>query len=82
MSLFDHMNDGGGRDLTPLADRMRPETLDDFFGQEHIVGKGRLLRRAIEADRMTSCIFTGRRAAARPPWPPSSPIPLRRPLSG
>ncbi len=59
MSLFDHMNDSGGRDLTPLADRMRPETLDDFFGQEHIVGKGRLLRRAIEADRMTSCIFYG-----------------------
>ena len=59
MSLFDHMNDGGGRELTPLADRMRPETLDDFFGQEHIVGKGRLLRRAIEADRMTSCIFYG-----------------------
>ena len=57
MSLIDHMDGSGG--LTPLADRMRPETLDDFFGQEHIVGKGRLLRRAIEADRMTSCIFYG-----------------------
>ena len=43
----------------PLADRMRPRTLDEFFGQEHIVGPGRLLRRAIEADRLTSCIFFG-----------------------
>ena len=34
----------------PLADRMRPKTLDEFIGQEHIVGKGRLLRRAIAAD--------------------------------
>ncbi len=43
----------------PLADRMRPRTLDEFFGQEHIVGKGRLLRRAIEADKLTSTIFFG-----------------------
>ncbi len=43
----------------PLADRMRPRNFDEFFGQEHIVGKGRLLRRAIEADRLTSCIFYG-----------------------
>ena len=43
----------------PLADRMRPRTLDEFFGQEQIVGKGRLLRRAIEADRLTSSIFYG-----------------------
>lgn len=43
----------------PLADRMRPRNLDEFFGQEHIVGKGRLLRRAIEADRLTSSIFYG-----------------------
>ena len=45
--------------LSPLADRMRPRTLDEFFGQRHIVGPGRLLRRAIEADRMTSSIFSG-----------------------
>ena len=43
----------------PLADRMRPRTLDEFVGQEHIVGPGRLLRRAIEADRLTSSIFYG-----------------------
>ncbi len=43
----------------PLADRMRPRTLDEFIGQEHIVGKGRLLRRAIETDSLTSSIFFG-----------------------
>jgi putative ATPase len=43
----------------PLADRMRPRTLDEFLGQRHIVGKGALLRRAIEADRLGSCIFWG-----------------------
>ena len=45
--------------LSPLADRMRPRTIDEFIGQRHIVGPGRLLRRAIEADRMTSSIFYG-----------------------
>ncbi len=48
-----------GRDDTPLADRMRPRTLDELLGQQHIVGPGRLLRRAIEADRLTSSIFFG-----------------------
>ena len=43
----------------PLADRMRPRNLDEFLGQEHLVGKGRLLRRAIEADQLTSSIFYG-----------------------
>ncbi|HEY5563956.1 MAG TPA: AAA family ATPase, partial [Rhodothermia bacterium] len=43
----------------PLADRMRPRTLDEFVGQEHILGPGRLLRRAIEADRVSSVIFFG-----------------------
>ncbi len=43
----------------PLADRMRPRTLDQFVGQEHILGPGKLLRRAIEADRVTSLIFFG-----------------------
>ena len=41
--------------VAPLADRMRPQTLDEFLGQKHMVGKGTLLRRAIEADRLTSC---------------------------
>lgn len=43
----------------PLADRMRPRTLDEFIGQQHLIGPGRLLRRAIEADRLTSSIFYG-----------------------
>ena len=45
--------------MAPLADRMRPRTLDDFIGQTHVVGRGKLLRRAIEADRLTSSIFWG-----------------------
>ena len=47
------------RAQAPLADRMRPRSLDEFVGQAHIVGPGRLLRRAIEADRLTSSIFWG-----------------------
>lgn len=55
MTLFSQNEKAGA----PLAERMRPRTLDEFIGQEHIVGKGRLLRRAIEADRLTSSIFYG-----------------------
>ncbi|MGI5900281.1 MAG: replication-associated recombination protein A [Christensenellales bacterium] len=47
------------RSMAPLADRMRPKTLDDFVGQGHIIGRGKLLRRAIEADMLTSSIFYG-----------------------
>lgn len=43
----------------PLAARMRPRTLDEFWGQNHILAKGRLLRRAIEADQLSSVIFFG-----------------------
>ncbi len=43
----------------PLADRMRPLTLDEFAGQEHIIGPGRLLRRAIQIDQLSSLIFYG-----------------------
>ena len=43
----------------PLAERMRPETLDEFIGQEHIVGKNSLLSRAIKTDMLGSCIFWG-----------------------
>ncbi len=55
MSLFnqhENIND-------PLAYRMSPKTLDEYAGQEHIIGKGKLLRRAIEADRITSLILYG-----------------------
>ena len=47
------------KSLAPLAYRMRPRTLDEFVGQEQIVGRNKLLRRAIEADRLTSSIFWG-----------------------
>lgn len=59
MSLFDFARRDDGAARRPLADRMRPRTLDEFIGQEHIVGPGRLLRRAIEADMLTSSIFYG-----------------------
>lgn len=49
-----------GRDRhAPLAARMRPRTLDEYVGQRHILGEGKLLRRAVEADRFTSLIFYG-----------------------
>ncbi|MFX3615989.1 MAG: AAA family ATPase [Sporolactobacillus sp.] len=60
MDLFDMPSDDTGtRSGHPLADRMRPQTLDEFVGQEQIVGKGRLLRRAIQADKLTPMIFFG-----------------------
>jgi len=43
----------------PLADRLRPRNLDEFVGQDHIIGPGRLLRRAIQADQLSSMIFSG-----------------------
>ena len=43
----------------PLAARMRPQSLDEYAGQQHILGPGKLLRRAVEADRFTSLIFYG-----------------------
>ena len=49
----------GVKKLAPLADRMRPRTLNEFLGQKQIVGEEKLLRRAIEADRLTSSIFWG-----------------------
>src|SRR5262245_22688038 len=50
-----------GSDLStaPLADRMRPRTLDEFVGQGHLLGPGRILRRLIEEDRLTSLVFWG-----------------------
>ena len=43
----------------PLAERMRPIGLDEFVGQQHIIGEGKLLRRAIEGDRLFSMVFWG-----------------------
>ncbi|MDD4799169.1 MAG: replication-associated recombination protein A [Clostridia bacterium] len=57
--LFSVANKQANLDKTPLAARMRPQTLADFAGQEDIIGQGCLLRRAIEADRISSVIFYG-----------------------
>jgi putative ATPase len=59
VDLFDHRRTQDTAARAPLADRMRPRTLDEFAGQAHIIGPGRLLRRAIEADQLTSLIFFG-----------------------
>ncbi len=58
-SLFDMRRAELTEKEAPLAARMRPRTLDEFIGQEHIVGPGRLLRRAIQADQLSSLIFYG-----------------------
>jgi len=56
-NLFDHAMQERMKSEAPLAARMRPRTLDEYIGQEHIVGEGKLLRRAIESDRMFSSII-------------------------
>lgn len=55
--LFEHAMNERMKNEAPLAARMRPRTLDEYIGQEHIVGEGKLLRRAIEADRLFSSII-------------------------
>lgn len=57
MDLFDLQNNV--EKMAPLAERMRPRTLEEFLGQGRIVGEGSLLRRAIAADKLGSCIFYG-----------------------
>lgn len=57
--LFDHRRAELTEREAPLAARMRPRTLDEFVGQAHIIGPGRLLRRAIQADQLSSVIFYG-----------------------
>ncbi len=59
MDLFKYGRSAQIQQEAPLAHRMRPRTLDEYVGQEHIVGPGRLLRRAIQADQLSSLIFYG-----------------------
>ena len=61
MTLFEQFktNHTGDISSAPLADRMRPRTLDEFVGQKHLVGKGKILREIIENDRPYSIIFWG-----------------------
>ncbi len=59
MSLFAASEAANRREAQPLAARMRPRSLDEFVGQRHFLGPGKLLRRLIEADRLGSVIFYG-----------------------
>lgn len=59
MDLFEYMRNNNMEKEAPLAARMRPRTLDEVVGQEHIIGKDKLLYRAIKADKISSVIFYG-----------------------
>ena len=59
MNIFDYMRGNDMEKEAPLAARMRPRTLDEVAGQEHIIGKDKLLYRAIQADKISSVIFYG-----------------------
>ena len=59
MDLFDYMRQTNQKKESPLASRMRPSTLDEVVGQQHIIGKDKLLYRAIKADKLGSIIFYG-----------------------
>ncbi len=59
MDIFDHRADKLKEKTAPLADRIRPRSLDEFVGQDKILGPGKLLRKSIEADELTSMIFWG-----------------------
>ena len=59
MYLFDYMREQNMQNESPLANRMRPKTLEEVVGQQHIIGKDKLLYRAIRADKLSSVIFYG-----------------------
>lgn len=59
VSLFDEQYRRNRRRVAPLPARLRPRTLDEFVGQKHFIGVGKLLRRMLQADRLTSAIFYG-----------------------
>ena len=59
MDLFSYMSSISDENESPLAARMRPETLDEVVGQSHIIGSDKLLYRAIKADKLSSIIFYG-----------------------
>lgn len=59
MDLFDYMRETSMEKESPLASRLRPRTLDEIVGQQHIIGKDKLLYRAIKADKISSVIFYG-----------------------
>ncbi len=74
--LFDKKRQQSADNEEPLAARMRPRTLDEFIGQDHIIGVGRLLRRAIQADQLSSLIFFGPPGTGKTTLVGLLPIPL------
>lgn len=58
-SIFDMELEKNALNTNPLAERMRPKKLEDFVGQKHIIGEGKILTRAIQSDKLTSAIFYG-----------------------
>jgi putative ATPase len=63
MDLFEYMRENTMKQEAPLASRLRPENLDEVVGQQHIIGKDKLLYRAIKADKL---YFTDLRAPVKP----------------
>ena len=76
MNLFDYMRENTMEKEAPLASRLRPRTLDEVVGQQHIIGKDKLLYRAIKADKLGSLIFYGPPGTGKNPrWQRSLPTP-------
>ena len=75
MDLFEYAKSKTLDQESPLASRLRPRTLDEVVGQQHIVGKDKLLYRAIKADKLTSVIFYGPPGTGKTTLQKSSPIP-------
>lgn len=59
MDLFEYMSQQNKEKEAPLASRLRPRTLDEVVGQQHLIGRGKMLRRMIQADKLSSVIFYG-----------------------
>lgn len=70
--LFSMADERSGREYAPLAVRMRPESLDDVYGQDELIGPGSFLRMMIERDTIPSFYSMARPVSARRPWPMSS----------
>lgn len=75
MDLFEYAKSKTLDRESPLASRLRPATLDEVVGQQHIIGKDTLLYRAIKADKLTSVIFYGPPGTGKPLWQRLLPTP-------
>ncbi len=68
MDLFEYMREQNKEKESPLASRLRPTALEEVVGQQHIIGKDKLLYRAIKADKLSSVISTGRQEQEKLHW--------------